>query len=291
MKPAPFAYVGPRSIAEALEALARYGSDARALAGGQSLVPLMNLRMARPAALIDLGRVSELAYIRRDGDWLAIGAMTRQADAEHSALVSEVCPLVARALPYLGHPAIRHRGTIGGTLAHADRVAELTAVAVALDAELVAAGPTGRRTIPARAFFVGDLSNSLAPGELLVEARFPIAPASARSAFVEAANRHHDLAIVGVACQIDVGPEERIRGARIAIHGAGPTPIRLSGAEAALIGTPASGEQFAQAAQVTRLALDDVTPEDDMYASASYRRHVTPGLVERALSLCMSRAT
>lgn len=175
MRPIPFTYLVPRSVEEVIAQLASYGGDARLLAGGQSLIPLLNFRVSRPAALVDLGRCPELAYLQREGDWLVSGPMTRQATAEHSALVQENCPLLVKALRYLGPPTIRNRGTIGGTLAHADRVAELSGVALALGAEFVAQGPSGRRVISAENFFVGDLTNALNPDEMLREIRFPIA--------------------------------------------------------------------------------------------------------------------
>lgn len=285
MKPAPFAYVAPRTVEEAVAALVRFDGEARVLAGGQSLVPLMNLRMARPAALVDLGRVQALDYIRLDGDRLAIGAMTRQSSAEHSDLVRRHCPLMRRTMPYLGHPTIRNRGTIGGTLCHADRVAELPAVAVALEAELVAVGPQGRRTILAGDFFVGDLTNALRRDEVLVEARFPIAQANSRSAFVEAANRHHDLAIVGVAAELNVTAGRRCTNARIAAIGAASRPARLKQVEARLQGEHLSPATITEAA---RLSLDGVAVEGDLHASAAYRRRVLPGLVERAINQALA---
>ena len=280
MKPAPFDYVAPASAEEAVERLARYAGDARLLAGGQSLIALMNLRIARPAALIDLGRCPDLVYLREEVGWVVFGAMTRQATAEQSELVRERVPLIARTMPYLGHPTIRNRGTIGGTLAHADRVAELPGTAVALGAELVAQGPNGRRTIPAEQFFVGDLTTSLAPDEMLREARFPVAPANARCAFVEASNRHHDLAIVGIAAQLDLGADGGCKAARIAAIGVGPTPARLRRAEARLTAGRVDHDAIREAAE---LALEDAPAEGDLYASSAYRRRVTVGLVERAL--------
>ena len=252
MKPAPFKYIAARSAEQAVAGLAAWQGSARLLAGGQSLIPLMNLRMARPAALIDLGTCEGLSYLRREGDWIAVGPMTLQAAVEHSPLIHECCPLVAKTMRYLGSPTIRNRGTIGGTLAHADRVAELPGVAVALRAQMIAQGPGGRRrTIPAEAFYVADLTTALQPDEMLREIRFPVAAKAHRCAFVEASNRHHDLATVGVAVSIEADTT------RIVAIGIGPTPVLLDG---------------------------EAEAEGDFHASAEYRRRVLQGLVKRALA-------
>lgn len=285
MKPAPFDYLAPRSAEEAIGYLAQYGGDARLLAGGQSLIALLNLRLARPAALIDLGCCAELDYLRREGQWLIMGPMTRQSTAEHSPLVRAHCPLMARTMPFVGHPVIRNRGTIGGTLAHADRVAELPGVALALDATFTAQGPKGRRSIAAKDFFVDDLTTALAADEMLREVRFPVAAPACRSAFVEASNRHHDLAIVGIALQLDQVAEGRCAGARIAAVGLGPAPLRLRAAESRLIESPLDESAIADAAA---LSLEGIEPEDDLHAAAEYRRAVTPRLVEQALRMALA---
>ena len=276
MRPAPFEYLAPRSPEEAVDWLARRAGDARLLAGGQSLIPLLNLRMARPAALVDLGRCPDLAYIRREGSWISIGPMTRQAAAESSELVRKSCPLLAKALPYLGPPATRNRGTVCGTLAHADRLAELPAVAVALGAEMIAQGQRGRRTIPAREFFVADLTNSLAPDEMLREVRFPADDGASGCAFVEATIRHHDLMLLGVAARIEFTSDKRCRAAQVTVVGGYSVPQRLSQSESVL----AQGGTMEEAA---RASLKDVELQDDTHATAHYRRRILPGLVERAL--------
>ena len=285
MKPAPFDYLAPRSAEEAIEHLAQYGGDARLLAGGQSLIALLNLRLARPAALIDLGCCAELDYLRREGQWLVIGPMTRQTTAEHSPLVREHCQLMARAMPFVGPPVIRNRGTIGGTLAHADRVAELPGVALALDASFIAQGPKGKRSIAATDFFVDDLTTALAADEMLREVRFPISAPTSRSAFVEASNRHHDLAIVGIALQLDEVIEGRCAGARIAAVGLGAAPVRLSEAERRLTEGRINDSTIADAAA---MSLEGIEPDDDLHAAAEYRRMVTPRLVERALRMALA---
>lgn len=285
MKPPRFKYIAAKSAEEAIDCLARYGGGARLLAGGQSLIPLLNLRMARPDALVDLATCPELAYIRREGDWLAIGPMTRQGDAEHSEPVRASCPLLTKALPFLGSPTIRNRGTIGGTLAHADRVAELPGVAVALGAEFVAQGPGGRRIIKAEDFFVADLTNALNPDEMLREIRFPVSGDNDASAFVEANNRHHDLATVGVAVNLSVG--RAARSARVVAIGVGPVPTRLRRTESRLL-EGRLGERGLE--EATGLALEEVEPQGDFHASAEYRRRVLRNLVRRALQAATAGA-
>lgn len=277
MKPAPFSYVAPASLQQAAAILAAHAGEARVLAGGQSLIPLMNLRVAAPRLLIDLGRCTELSYIRRDGEALALGAMVRQAEAEHSPLVKELCPLLAATLPYVGHPVIRSRGTVCGSLAHADRVAELPGVAVALGAELVAEGPAGRRIIAADDFFVADLTTALRPDEILREVRFPIAPAHTRSGFLKSGVRHHDLALVGIAAEVTL-EGGRIARARLAAVGVGPRPVRLREAEARLTGAAASPHGIAE-----RCSVSGLETGDDAYASARYRMRLTQGLLARVL--------
>lgn len=280
MKPARFEYRAPRSAEEAVENLAQYGGEARLLAGGQSLIALLNLRLARPAALIDLGCCSDLDYMFREGQWLVVGPMTRQASVEHSATVCDLCPLITHAMPYVGHPVIRNRGTIGGTLAHADRVAELTAVAVALEANFVAQGLSGRRTITAADFFVDDLTTALKPDEMLREIRFPVAGPNSRFAFVEASNRHHDLATVGIAVRLDGLENGQCANARIVANGINPVPVRLTAAERRLAEGPIDDAAISEAAA---LCTSGVEPDGDIHASAEYRTAIMSRLVERAL--------
>ncbi len=279
MRPAPFAYIAPRSPEDAAARLAEFRGEARLLAGGQSLVPLLNLRMSRPAALIDLGRCKELAYIRRHEGWLVLGPMTRQMDAEHSALVQRHCSLLAKTLPYLGPPAIRSRGTVGGTLAHADRLAELPAVAVALGARLTALGPNGQRGIAAQDFFTGDLTTSLAADEMLREVRFPVDSGETGAGFAEATIRHHDLMLLGVAARLEF-QSGKCRGARLAVVGGFSLPQRLASSEAALGDSAVSEAVIAEAA---RVAAEGVELQDDTHASGRYRRRILPALVERAV--------
>jgi CO/xanthine dehydrogenase FAD-binding subunit len=279
LKPARFRYIAPISAGDAVRYLADYDGDARCLSGGQSLVPLMNFRLLQPAALIDLNQCPGLDYMRREGNFLVVGTMTRQAALEHSSLVAQCCPLITAAIVYLASPAIRNRGTTGGTLAHADRTAELPAVAVALGAEIVALSPKGERTIAAADFFLGDLTTALQPDEMLREVRFPVSSALSRVAFTEAGNRHHDLALVGVAVNLSM-EDENIGGARIVCHGAGPQPVRLTAVEDALTGQRPSTDLLEHA---VRRCGDTIEPEGDNHASAAYRAAVLPRLVLKAL--------
>lgn len=278
MKPPPFDYCSPSTVQEVVDLLGRYGADARILAGGQSLVPLMNLRLMRPAVLIDLNRCRELDYIDLRGDELAFGPMVRQIKAAQSPLVHQHCPLVAQALSWTGPVAVRSRATVGGTLAHADRVAELPAAAMALDATMVIQGPRGTREVPAQAFFLGDLSTAVEPDEFLREIRFPVAAPGERSHFIEVSVRQEGVAVVGVAIHLDMAGD-RIAKAAVVAMGVDAVPQRLIQVEQAL----QSRALDAQTAELaSRCAFDQVDPASDPYASAGYRRHVVAQLVGRA---------
>lgn len=287
MKPPAFEYVVPRSLDEALALRAEHGDESVFLAGGQSLMPLLNLRMSLPSVVIDLGRVAELAGIREhDGGGVAIGAMTRQRDAERSPLVADRCPLMVRALGQVAHVTIRNRGTIGGSLAHADPAAELPAVAVALDAEIVVRSSRGERAIAAADFFRGVMTTAIAPDELLIELRIPAGPADAAVAqrngvaFVELTRRRGDFALVGVAAVVSFGTGEEISDARLALIGVGGTAVRARAAEAILRRQTARPETLALAAEQ---AATEIDPGSDLYATAEYRRHMATVLVRRAL--------
>jgi len=263
MKPAPFRYVAPGSIVEALGALAGT-EDAKPLAGGQSLVPLLNFRLARPETIVDLNGVDELAYVRRSEGTLRIGALTRQATLERSPVVERGWPLLTRAVAQVAHPAIRNRGTVGGSVAHADPAAELPVALTALDARLHArSAHRGTRTIAAADFFQAPLMTALEPDELLVEIEVPPPPTGARAAFVEHARTHGDFALAGAAV-VRSGNDH----AAIALLGAGPTPVRAADAEAAL----RSGASAAEAARIAGAELDE-----------DYRRALTTELVRRAI--------
>ncbi len=280
MKPAPFSYLAPRSRDEVLEALRRFGPDGKLLAGGQSLVPLLAMRLARPQVVIDLNRMPDLAFVRSARGALAIGAMTRQRAVEQDPLVASRAPLLCEALRWVGHPQIRNRGTIGGSLAHADPSAELPAVASVLDARFVLASARGERVVDAGDFFTGYLSTALEPDELLTEVRIPAQPPDAGWAFTEVARRHGDFALVGVAVLLRCDGDRRCTRARFAFTGVGAGPVRVPDAEAALAGARITNEAAGAVAGIVEAALD---PEGDIHASAEYRRHVAGVLASRAL--------
>ena len=285
MKPAPFDYYAPESAAEALDLLARYGADARLLAGGQSLVPLLNFRLSAPAVIVDLNRASDLAYIREERGRLRIGAMTRQRAIEFSPLVRSRLPLLAEATRWVGHLPTRTRGTIGGSLAHSDPAAEYPAVAVALDGEVVIRNPGGERVIRASDFFVGFMSAALGPGEMLIEVRLTVPPDSGW-AFEEFSRRRGDFAIVGVAAIVTV-EGNRCRTARLAVCGAAPSAMRLRGAEEILESERVDDRSVNDAAA---RAAELVDPGADLHASVDYRRHLTRVLTRRALNRAIERA-
>lgn len=293
MKPAPFEYVAPRTLDDAMRALARGGPDAKVLAGGQSLVPLLNFRLARPSLLVDLNRVPGLSYITpRDGG-VAIGAMTRQATLERDARLAREYPLLVEALACVGHLAIRARGTLGGSLAHADPAAELPAVAVCLDARLTLAGPRGRRTVRAQDFFQGYLTTALAPDDILVECWFPPSPsqmhsegARAGQAWLEFARRHGDFALVGVGVALTVGEGDHVTDARIVLTGVGGRPFRAREAETVLVGGLIA-DRASAAANAVHAAID---PDADIHATREYRAHLATVLTERAIRLAHQRA-
>jgi carbon-monoxide dehydrogenase medium subunit len=285
MKPPLFDYRSPSSLDEALALRAEYSDDSAVLAGGQSLMPMLNLRLARPEVLIDLGNVPELAGIRELDGGVSLGAMTRQRSAERSDLIRSRAPLVQHALAHVGHPTIRNRGTVGGSLAHADPAAELPAVCLALDAELVARSATGERTIAADDFYLGFMTTALAADELLVEIRIPAATGTVGTAFVEIARRHGDFALVGVAAAIALDDDGVITEARLALTGVAGLPVRAREAEASLRGALAGAAAFAAAAD---LVAAELAPRTDAHATGDYRRRVAGVLARRALEEAMS---
>jgi carbon-monoxide dehydrogenase medium subunit len=283
MKAAPFDYMRAATVGEAIDALTT--DNARVLAGGQSLVPLLNMRHVRPSLLVDINRLEELAGIRADGRWLELGALTRHRVAETSELVRRDAPLLAEALRHVGNVTIRNRGTVGGSLAHADPAAELPAVVVALNAELTVRGPTGERVIAARDFFLGAFTTAAQPDELLTRVRVPVGSAPHTGYAVEELSRRStDLALVAVLATITLA-DGRCERARIAVAGAGPVPIRADAAEAFLRGRPPTTDVLAEAAR--RVATD---PPDDLHAPADYRREMAVVLTRRALHRAAVRA-
>jgi aerobic carbon-monoxide dehydrogenase medium subunit len=286
MKLPPVDYEAPSTVSEAVELLAEHRDEASVLAGGQSLIPLLALRLARPALLIDINGIAELSGVTAADSWVTIGAMTREYVAEESEILARTVPLLAVALPLIGHEAIRSRGTIGGSLAHADPAAELPAVARALDAEFVVRGPAGERVIPAAEWFEGYLTTSRRSDELLVEVRFPAAGPGTGVSFSEVARRHGDFAIVGLAAALALS-DGVISAARLAFAGLSDVPVRATAAEDLLVGATPSTELFAESA---RLATEDIDPPADLHGSAEYRTKVAAALVRRGLQAAADNA-
>jgi aerobic carbon-monoxide dehydrogenase medium subunit len=286
MKLPPVDYEAPKTVSEAVELLAEHLDEASVLAGGQSLIPLLALRLARPAVLIDINGIDELSGVSAADGWMTIGAMTREYVAEESESVADTVPLLAAALPLIGHEAIRSRGTIGGSLAHADPAAELPAVARALDAEFVVRGQSGERVIPAAEWFEGFLTTSRRPDELLVEVRFPTAGRGTGISFQEVARRHGDFAIVGLAASLTLS-DGAISDARLAFAGLSDVPVRAAAAEDLLVGERPSTELFDEAA---RRATDDVDPPADLHGSSDYRKTVAAAIVRRGLRAAADNA-
>lgn len=280
MKPPKFAYHAPESLEAAVELLARYGGEARLLAGGQSLVPMLNFRLLAPAALIDLGRVAGLAGVREADDRVVIGAMTRQRAAERAPAVADRLPLLREALGWVGHLPTRSRGTVGGSIAHADPSAELPMTLLALDGEVVATGPQGRRTIAADALFDSFFTTRLAADEILTEIRIPHMATGAGHAIEEFARRKGDFAIVGIAAILE-RDGSRCTKARVTAGGIGGAPVRLRGAEQVL---QSEGLNEAAIGAAAKRAAEEVDPLSDPNASAEYRRHLVEVLVRRALT-------
>jgi aerobic carbon-monoxide dehydrogenase medium subunit len=279
MKLPPVDYEAPQTVSEAVDLLAEHLDEASVLAGGQSLIPLLALRLAQPTVLIDINSIDELSGVSATDGWVAIGAMTREYVAGESATIAAAVPLLAAAVPLIGHEAIRSRGTIGGSLAHADPAAELPSVARALDAEFVVRGQSGERVIQAADWFEGFLTTSRRPGELLVEVRFPAAGRGTGTSFQEVARRHGDFAIVGLAVSLTLS-DGAISDARLAFSGVSDVPVRASDAEDLLVGERPTAELFDEAA---RRATEGIDPPADLHGSSDYRRKVAAVLVRRGL--------
>ena len=278
MKPPPFAYECPTDVADAVALLAAHGADARPLAGGQSLVPLLNFRLARPAVLIDLNRIPALSHVTVADGTLRIGAMARQAAVEADPAVARGWLLLPTAIDHIAHPQIRNRGTVGGSLALNDPAAELPAVMLALDADMVAEGPEGARTVAARDFFVDTMETALAPGELLTEIRIPPLPEGTGWGFQEAARRQGDFALVAVAVLLRPG-DDGVVDTRVVVTGTGAGPARMAEAEAIVAERGAADGAWAAAGDAAARACD---PADDPHAPAWYRRRLVAALTARA---------
>ncbi|HUG36296.1 MAG TPA: FAD binding domain-containing protein [Candidatus Limnocylindrales bacterium] len=284
MKPAPFEYTAARSAAEAVAALGRAGEEAKVLAGGQSLVPMLNMRLARPSLLVDINGARELDYIREADGAVRIGATTRQRAFERWA--ASRLPLAAEALSRVGHAAIRNRGTVVGSLVHADPASELPAVLLCLDGSVVARSEKGERVVPAGDLYLAPLTTALQPGELAVEARLTLPPAGAGWGVAEVARRHGDFALVGAAAVVSIDASGRVSRARVGFFGVGGTPARGSAAESALTGQTPTPALITDAARAAAAAL---RPDGDIHATADYRRRVAAVLAERTLTAAVAR--
>ena len=283
MKAPAFDYVRPRTLAEALELMQRHGEDAKLIAGGQSLVPALNMRLLAPRLLVDIGALAELKGITPGNGRLRIGAATRHAELMRSAEVATHLPLVAQALPHVAHPAVRNRGTLGGNLAHADLASELPACCIAMRAEMIVAGPAGERRVAAQDFFTGIYETALAPGEILVGVEAPVIGADERCAFAELSRRSGDYALVGLAAQGTLR-EGVFADLRLAYFAVGPRATLAAKAAAALSGRPVTEAALAEA----KAALaEDLAPQDDLQAGAATRLHLARVLLGRVLSELM----
>ncbi|MFN8628473.1 MAG: xanthine dehydrogenase family protein subunit M [Candidatus Binatia bacterium] len=288
MKPPRFDYAAPTTVAEAVALLQQHDTEAKILAGGQSLMPLLNMRLTRPGILVDLGRIPELNYIRQANGTIAIGAMTTKRSVQDSDLVESRQPLLHAATALIGHGAIRNRGTVGGSLAHADPAAEYPAIAVALDAELQAVGPNGARTIKAADFFVSYLTTALEPAEILTEVQFPVLAARTGWSCLEVVRRHGDFAMAGAAVTVTLAGDGRCSGARIVLFGVGAVPLRAAAAEQVVIGQEPGEKAFHDAGQQAAAAVEE--PMSDVHASGEYRRYLAQVMTRRALAEAVSRA-
>ncbi len=288
MKPAPFKYYAPDSVAEVLALLHEHGYDAKILAGGQSLVPMMNFRLVQPSVLVDINNIPELSYIETHDKGIRLGAMVRHSQAERDPLIKEKAPLVHETMPQIATAQIRNRGTIGGSLAHADASAELVVVTTALEAQFKIQNQKGERLVPASEFFVGLLVTCMEPDDLLVEIQIPpLLPRSGWS-LKEVARRPHDFALMGVAAVLTLDKKERCTEARLVYLSAGDGPISAPEAAKLLIGNEISSDLITAAAE--KAATDEIDPGSDIHATADFRRHLANVLTRRALEEAVQRA-
>jgi len=287
LKPAAFEYHAPESTSDVVGLLREHGDDAKVLAGGQSLVPMLALRLTSFPHLVDVNRVTELDGIERQNGMVAIGAVTRQSTVERDASIATDAPLLAKAVKLIGHFQIRNRGTVGGSIAHADPAAELPVVALTLDAELEVANADGTRRISASEFFVGTWTTSMESDDLLVRAWFPTKAGRSGFAFEEVARRLGDFGLAGAAAAVELADDDTISKAAIGLLGMGPTPLRASMAESALVGT--RGEP-AELEEIGRLAAAGADPPGDVHASVRYRQHVGAYLVGQAVGKALEEA-
>jgi CO/xanthine dehydrogenase FAD-binding subunit len=287
MKPAKFDYYDPKSLEEALALLDCNPDDAKVLAGGQSLMPLLNMRLARPNIVVDINQIKELNYVRATDGGIAIGALARQRALQTETLIAERVPILQEAAYYIAHPQIRSRGTICGSIAHADPAAELPALALALDAEMTLTSAKATRTVGAETFFQSFFTTALEANEILTEVRFPAPLKDSAWSVIEISRRHGDFAIAGIVAGLALDPDRQvIRRARLVYFGVGPTPIRVPAAEEALIGQAALEPAFEAAAQSAKQGID---PTNDIHATEEYRRAVAATLTKRALRAALQK--
>jgi carbon-monoxide dehydrogenase medium subunit len=286
MKPPPFEYLAADSVDAAVQALADSGGDGKIIAGGQSLLPMLNFRLLRPSVLVDINRIPDLAYVRDDGDRIRIGPLTRHHALEISNIVATQLPVLHEAMGYVAHLAIRNRGTIGGSLSHADPAAELPMMSLLLDARLEVQSLAGRRTIEAQDFFLGALTTALEDGEMLVEVNLPKLRKGTGWAFEEVARRSGDFALACVAVTLS-HDDGKISDVRIGMMGVGETPMRATEAERLLAGQRYSDAVVAAAVEAIRVAVE---PNTDLHASSAYRRHLVGILAQRAIAKAWDRA-
>jgi len=283
MKPCAFEYFTPSTVKEALQLLKSQGDGAKILAGGQSLVAMMNFRAARPTALVDINNIKELDYLKEEGNEIAIGAITRERTVEASPLIKEKSPILARAISHIGHLPIRFRGTIGGSLVHADPTAEIPIVSVAMGAKMKIAGLSGERIVNASDFFLTYLTSALGEEEMLVEVRIPTFPQKSTAwSYVDISRRHGDFAIVAVASILSIDGDGVCREARIALGGVAPTPVRVKDAEEVLAGQKITDKLIEEAA-IKAAESKDVSPDSDYHATAEYRKAMAKVLTQRGL--------
>jgi carbon-monoxide dehydrogenase medium subunit len=289
MKPAPFKYIAASSLDHALSLKAEYGDEARFLAGGQSLIPAMNFRLARPSVLIDINGLKDLAGVdQTSGEGVRVGALTRYRDLERDSRFLASCPLFADALPYIAHPQIRNRGTIGGNLSHADPASELPALAVAMEGRMRLKSSAGEREVAASEFFQGLLTTDLGVDEMLVEIAFPEPAPRTGTCFMEVARRRGDFALAGVAAILTLDAEGRCARARLALCGVGETPVNASGALSSFVGQPCTDGAIETAAAEVRKVI---APSGNVHGTAEYQRHIAGVLTQRALTIAHQRAS
>ena len=288
MKPAPFKYYAPTTVSEALSLLNEHGYDAKVLAGGQSLVPMMNFRLVQPAVLVDINNIPDLSTIQTQEKGVRLGAMVRHSQAEKNPLIKERAPLVHETMPQIGTTQIRNRGTIGGSLAHADPSAELVVVSTALEARFKLQSQKGERWVPASEFFVGLLMTVLEPDELLVEIELPPLPPRTGWSLKEVARRPHDFALVGVAAVLTLDKKDRCQNARLVYLSAGDGPVSALEAASLLQGEEITPELITAAAE--KASAEEIDPGNDIHATADFRRHLANVLTRRALEEAHQRA-